>query len=122
MIEHADERAEFHEIEKIVRAAGDYLEVTDDLRPRTLEAARDSSRDTSTRSRIAVLAVVTIVLAVCPGQFRHPIPAASSLTSLDSAELYRTVRLANIDSNWSVVDAFRGLRERHASVIEDAFF
>ena len=40
------------------------------LRPRTLEEARDERRETSTRSWIAVLAVVMVFLAMAAGKFR----------------------------------------------------
>ena len=125
MIEHADERAEFWDVEKVVRAAGDYLDVSDDLRPRTLEEARDVSRKTSTRSGIAVLGTVIIFLAMYAGQFRDRIPSKSPLKSLaraNGAELHAATRQANVDPSWSLVDAFRGLRQRQASLIEDAFF
>jgi hypothetical protein len=125
MIEHAVDRADFCDVEEMVRAAGDYMEVSEDLRPRTLEEARDRSHETSTRTWTAAMAIVIVFLAMCAGQFRDRIATKSPLKSLVSAngtELYVAARQANVDPSWSLVEAFRGLRQRQAGVIEDAFF
>jgi hypothetical protein len=129
MIEHADVNPGFCDVEEMVRAAGGYLEVSDDLRPRTLEEARDDSRETSTRSWIAVLAVVVIFLAMYAGKFRDRLSSTSPLkavVSVNCDQLYaaarQTAAKANVDPSWSLVDAFRGLRQRQLSLIEDAFW
>ncbi len=128
MIEHAGVNAGFCDIEEMVRAAGEYLDVSDDLRPRTLEEARDDRRETSTRSWIAVLAVAVVFLAMYAGKFHGRLSSASPLKAVVSADcdqLYAAAQQkaaqANVDPSWSLVDAFSELRQRQASLIEDAF-
>ena len=128
MIEHAAMHAEFREIEEMVRAAGGYLEVSVDLRPRTIEEARDESRETSTRFWIAVLALVVVFLAMSASKLGGRLSSTSPLKASVSAncdQLYavalRKAAQANVDPSWSLVDAFRELRQRQSSLIEDAF-
>jgi hypothetical protein len=128
MIERAAMNAEFRDIEEMVRAAGDYLEVSDDLRPRTLEAARDESRETSTRFWISVLAIVVVFLAMSAGEFRGRLsstPPFEASVSANCDQLHavalRKAAQANVDPSWSLVDAFRELRQRQSNLIADAF-
>jgi hypothetical protein len=128
VIEPAGMHAEFCDIEEMVRAAGGYLEVSDDLRPRTLEEARDESRETSTRSWIMVLAVVVVFLAMSAGGFRGRLASTSSLNlgvSANGDQLYadalQKAAQTNVDPSWTLVDAFSELRQRQSSLIEDAF-
>lgn len=127
MLEHTAMNAEFRDVEEMVRAAGDYLEVTDDLRPQTLEQARNESRKTSTRFSIAV-AVIVVFLAMSAGMFRGRLSSTPSFlagVSADGDHLYaaalQKAAQANVDPSWSLVDAFSELRQRQASLIEDAF-
>lgn len=129
MIEHADVSPQFCDVEEMVRAAGGYLDVSDDLRPRTLEEARDDSRETSTRCWIAILAVVVILLAMYTGESRDQLSLTTHSNGIVSAncdQLYAAARQktaqANVDASWSLVDAFRGLRQRQGSLIENAFW
>ena len=124
MIERAAMNAEFHDIEEMVRAAGDYLEVSDDLRPRTLEGARYNGRETSTRSWIAILAVIILFFAIFAGRLTSTSPLKAVVSS-GGDQLYaaagQKASRANVDPSWSLVDAFSELRQRQASLIEDAF-
>jgi hypothetical protein len=128
MIEHADVSPQFCEVEEMVQAAGGYLEVSDDLRPSTLEEARDDRRETSTRSWITVLAVVVIFLAMYTGESRDRLSFTSNPNTVVSASCdqlhaaqQRTAQ-AEVNASWSLVDAFRGLRQRQGSLIGDAFW
>ncbi len=128
MIEHAAMNAEFGDIEEMVRAAGGYLEVSDDLRPRTIEEARADSRETSTRSWITVLAMVVVFLAMSAGNLRGRLASTSLLEASVSANCdqlhavaLRKATEANVDPSWSLVDAYSELRQRQLSLIEDAF-
>ena len=124
MTDHTDWDTDFGDIEEMIRAAGGYVEVSDDLRPRTLEEARDASRETSTRSGIAGLIAVVAILVLQAGQVPPPPPAQAGIRS-DADQLFaaagQTTASANFDLNWSLVDAYRELRRRQASLIEDAF-
>jgi hypothetical protein len=128
MLDHAAMDAEFSEVEEMVRAAGDFLEVTEDLRPQTLERARDESRRASTRFWIAVVAAVVVILATSAGLLRSRLSSTPPLLAgvcADSDQLYETARhkaaQANADPHWSLVDAFSELRRRQASLFRDAF-
>lgn len=52
-------------LEAIVRAAGSYVEVSPDLRPRTLEAAYQLNHDQQTRHRVTVL-LLAMLFVVAP--------------------------------------------------------
>ena len=128
MIEQSGLNAEFRDIEEMVRAAGGYVDVSDDLRPRTLEEARDESRETSTRFWIAVLAMVVIFFAMSAGKFRGRLTSTPPLKASVSANCdqlhavaLRKAAQANVDPSWSLVDAYRELRQRQANLIQDAF-
>ncbi len=128
MIEQADLNTDFGDIEEMIRAAGGYLEVSDDLRPRTLEAARDDRRESSTRSWIAVLAVGVIFIAMFGSQIRGRFSSTSppnAAVSANGDQLYaaaqRKATQANVDASWSLADSFSELRQRQASLLQDAF-
>jgi hypothetical protein len=128
MVEHAGMNAEFRDIEEMVRAAGGYLEVSDDLRPRTLEEARDESCETSTRFWIAVLASVIVFLAMSAGELRGRLSSTPPLKASVSANCdqlhavaLRKAEEENVDPSWSLVDAFSELRQRQSNLIADAF-
>jgi len=128
MIEQTELNAEFADIEEMIRAAGDYLEVSEDLRPRTLEEARHNRRDFSTRTWFGALAAVIGIIALFASQHQTQSSSASPLNvavSADCDQLYadaqqRTTQ-ANVDASWTLVDSFRELRQRQASLLEDAF-
>jgi hypothetical protein len=128
MLEHANMDADFRDVEEMIRAAGDYLDVTEDLRPRTLERARDESRKAATRFWIAALAVAAVVFSMSAGMVRSHLTSAPPLlagVSSNSDQLYDTARQkaaqANADPSWSLVEAFSELRQRQASLFRDAF-
>ena len=58
------QQQEYSAIEAIIRAAGDHIEPTDDLRPRTLEAARRRCRQQRIGRRAGGLAVAALLLAM----------------------------------------------------------
>lgn len=119
---------EFEEVEQIVSAAGNYVEVTDDLRAETLEVARNECRQRSNFRWIAALAVAIIFVAVTTGQFRGERSSTLSLhsgmtwdaTEICAAALQDTAG-ADGECRWALVDAFKSVRQRQASLIEDAF-
>ena len=128
MFEHDAANAEFCDIEEMVRAAGDYLDVSDDLRPQTLERARSRSRQMTTRSWIAIVAVVVVFLTFSAGMFRgrpSSTPPLVAGVTADSDQLYaaalQKAAQTNVDPSWSLVDAFCALRQRQANWIDAAF-
>lgn len=52
-------------VEAMLRAAGGYVEVSPDLRPRTLEAAYQLHRERQTRHRVTVV-LLTVLFLIAP--------------------------------------------------------
>ncbi len=128
MIDQAATNAEFRDIEEMVRAAGNYVDVSDDLRPRTLEEAREESLETSTRFWIAALAMLVVCFAISAGNSRGRLsitPPLNASVSANCDQLHavalRKSAQAKVDPSWSLVDAYRELRQRQSSLIADAF-
>ena len=114
--------AEFEEIEQMVSAAGDYVEVTDDRRAETLEVVRNEYRQLSNFRWISALAVAVTFVAASTGQFRSELCSTSSLHSdvtWDATEICAAA-LQDADGE-ALVDAFKSVRQQQARVIEDAF-
>ena len=124
MAEDGATKANLGEIEEMVRAAGAYVEVSEDLRPRTLEEATFRGRESSNRSWIALLAVVVFFFAFCVGQLASK--PLEGLISSGGDQLYsaadKKTTQANKDPSWNLADAFTELRQRQLSLIEDAFW
>ena len=121
MLEPAAMNAEFRDIEEMVRAAGDYLEVGDDLRADTLEEARSVRRQTSTRHWISALAVALVFLAMSVGHLRSRLAGISTVSDQFYAAALQNAAQANADPNWALVEMFSGIRQHQASLIDDAF-
>ena len=125
MAEDDAAHADLGDIEEIIRAAGGYLEVSDDLRPRTLEEARYRGRETSNRSWIAIVAVVIVFLTIYAGRVASSSPLKGVVSSggdqLYAAAGQKTAQ-ASVDPNSTLADALSELRQRQVSLIEDAFW
>lgn len=120
------ERQAFAAVESLVRAAGNYVQPTDDLRPSTLEAARRSTSLRRWNKRLAGIAALVVVLAVSniPGRFL-PEPAESTLahqTVTREFELRQeSAKEMGVTFNpaWAWVEAFFELRNKQANLIND---
>ena len=110
------------DVEALVRAAGDYVQPSRDLRPRVLEAARLESGERQARRRISRLALCAALLAVItmsgmerpegPGMFQQ-ITLVAAESHFDSETGART----GGDSGWALVEAYTELRRRQAEVL-----
>jgi hypothetical protein len=118
----------FDSIESLVSAACGYVQPTDDLRPRTLEAARASCRQRRWNSRVGSLALTIVLLAMCG--FPHwgatfqgeQIARASEAIrhfDLHQQASLRTIR-AGFDPSWSLFEAFFELRKKQAALFDTA--
>ena len=123
MFEHSAMNEEFRDVEELVRAAGSYLDVSDDLRPQTLEAAHSRIRKRSDRFRFAMAATTLFVLSM--GILLASTQPFVAGLNVDSSELYETASKisaeTNVEPSGSLVDAFSELRQRDANVIKGAF-
>ena len=118
-------RDAFASVEKAIQAAGSYVIPSDDLRPRTLEAAHelcDARRSGVRLGRFAAVLLLCMVVSV---------PLAERLTawyervsSPSSAELQeRALEIAadrNIGPHWGLFEAFSQLRRSQAARLGQA--
>jgi len=120
MSEYPPRGESFADVESMVRAAGGYVQPTDDLRPRTLEAARDKTSQRRAQRRIGGLAAMVVLLAVsgAPDFVRQTLVQSHLPMIASSHELhYRAARLASdshFGSHWALVDVFVELRQDQA--------
>jgi hypothetical protein len=103
-------------LEETVYAAGKYVVPSEDLRPHTLEAARDYSSDhkgaySFAKFCLAVVAFVSISLPVF-GQLASWRERVSSPTSEKMDEI---AMKKNIGMDWGLFEAFCELRQSQAS-------
>lgn len=120
------EREAFAPVEALVRAAGRYVRASDDLRPRTLEAARHATSWRRWNRSLGSLAVAAVLLAICnvPGRF---IPAArettpATATVMQEFELRQQAAKGmgfSFNPSWAWVEAFFALRDQQAEMIKD---
>jgi hypothetical protein len=120
------ERENFAPIEALIRSAGNYVRPGDDLRPRTLEAARHARGKRRWNKQVAAVAAAVVLLAVCniPGRFAPPDVASrtSEATVAREFELrQQTAKSAGLSFNpsWAWFEAFWELRHQQAKRIRD---
>ena len=113
------ERAMFAPIEALVRASGGYVRPSDDLRPSTLEAARDSCSKRRWSYRLAGVAAAVMVLAVCnvPGRFSSPISESAVAPTMVKHEFEIRHQAAkglgfNFSPAWAWYEAFLEVRKQ----------
>jgi len=118
----------FDSLESIVRAAGNYVHPTDDLRPSTLEAARKASSRRRWNFRLGAVAVVVILLAICDLPGRVAASRAGQVERLSQVirgyDLHRQASLrvtrTGFDSSWATYEAFFELRKKQAELFDAA--
>lgn len=114
--------ARFGEIEAMVRAAGGYVQVSRDLRPRVLESARLECGERQARRcirRVALFAALvawfttaSIARLETPDGFRQLTLLAARSHAYAGPDV-----LPSGDSSWSLVDAYTELRRRQAEAL-----
>jgi hypothetical protein len=114
-------QAAFAEVESLIRSAGRYVQVSEDLRPRVLEAAYLERNERQARRTIARLTLVALLLVGLS------ISLAPSGRDLDnwSASRWDWLLAAESaarpgDGNWNFVDSFTELRRRQAEALRPA--
>ena len=111
------------DIEAMVRSAANYVQVSKDLRPRVLDAARLTSSERRVRRYIHQAALMAALLTWC---------ITASVNRLDMRDDLRELSLATAsmypishnritggagDAAWVLVDAYTELRGRQADVL-----
>jgi hypothetical protein len=109
------------EIETLVRAAGDYVRASDDLRPRVLEAARVVRTEQRARWRVCQLAACALLLGlfVVAARRHAEMPATRSQSGGPTGRLLSQAPPAAVasESVWEMVDSFTDMRRRQAEVL-----
>jgi hypothetical protein len=117
MTEPFDHRAEWDDVEALVRAAGSFVCPSEELRPRVLETARAESRERWAQQRIWPVALVVGLLGAISTATggRRDVAVHFSASVLEvQAEVRQTEGGA---AGWSMVDSFTDLRRRQAALL-----
>lgn len=120
----AFDRESLSDLERMIRAAGEYVQPSVDLRPRVVEEARLRQSERKARRIIRYLAVAVFLLGVLTSTNQQEIAlATASPVSLVGSE--RVAREAEEaarrgDANWGTVEAFSGSRFRHAQAFKQS--
>jgi len=122
------DRGSFADIESMVRAAGHYVEPTDDLRPRTIEAARERCSQQRVNRWIGGLALAFALLLVSgvPDFVRSSLDQASDNSPLlaTSHELHMRAAQRSLDSrvgpHWAFYEVFVELRHEQAQLFRNS--
>lgn len=116
---HARDDQSFEQIESAIRAAGDYLRPSEDLRPRTLEAAREDCSDRRAEQKLGVFVIAVLMLVMISSPAIHNINKLRRKSSAPSAKEIEQRGLhyaadPTIGSNWGLSEAFSQLRRLQA--------
>jgi hypothetical protein len=111
-------------VEAMIRAAGQYVRPTDDLRPRVLEAARLQCGERSAKRRICHISLFILLLTFFTAadqgldirqSRRTGMLAAAGFDKLISPAAAATPRSG--DGDWRMIDAFTELRRQQAQLL-----
>jgi len=109
----------------MVRAAGQYVGASDDLRPRVLEAVRLQCGEQWTRRCLRHAALVVVLLALVTAEFRQgwdeqrsPFNVGMVNVSFDAIISPTPAAVSRSgDGDWRLIDAFTKLRRQQAQVL-----
>ena len=119
MIESHDPYDSVQEIEALIRAAGDYVQPSEELRPRVMEAVRSQRVERTVQWRICQAAVLFLALNFLGAStLRNVELADGSPPPVQRAHPGPTVGSGDQNhQDWDTVDAFRELRRRQAYLL-----
>ena len=120
------EREMFAPVEAMIRAAGNYVRPSDDLRPSTLEAARHVRGKRRWKRHLSAAAAAVVFLAICnvPGRFVATDVAEKTASATVTREFelrQQAAKSAGLTFNpsWAWFEAFWELRHQQASRINE---
>jgi hypothetical protein len=121
MIDAREQADSMPDLEALIRSAQNFVAVSDDLRPRVLEAAREERNQRRAHQRIGKAAALAIALGIFLTLIREEAgeTSASSLSADRSAgaSFSRPESLFSQDeAAWELVDSLTELRKRQASL------
>jgi hypothetical protein len=113
------------DVEAMVRAASQYVQVSRDLRPRVLETARTECGERRARRRIRQVAASLVLLAVFITPSGRGLGTESAhyptiLAAVDSRHIFSQAEdkvARGGDFSWAMVEAFTNLRREQANAL-----
>ncbi len=120
MINLADGYGSAEEIEALVRAAGDFVQASEDLRPRVLETARKQLRERTARRWVRGLVFCVAMLTVFTASDNQRRwsevhrPLASAMAYPTPAKHDPAAGDRGNEYDWGMVDAFTKMRRLQA--------
>lgn len=120
------EREMFAPVEALIRAAGNYVRPSDDLRPSTLEAARYERGTRRWKRHLSAVAAVVVLLAIgnVPARFVSTDVAERTASATVTREFELREQAAKssglaFNPSWAWFEAFWELRHQQASRINE---
>jgi hypothetical protein len=117
MAEPLDRREQWDDVESLVRAAGNYVRPSDDLRPRVLETARAESHERWAQRQIWQVALVVALLGVCSTSVRSRMEVAAPPSGIAFERGAIARRAESGEDGWKMVESFTDLRRQHAAML-----
>lgn len=121
MINLREQPESLPDLEALIRSAQNFVAVSDDLRPRVLEAAREERSQRRAHQRIGKAAALAIALGIFLTLIREE--ARDTIASPLSADRSAGASFSNPqsllgqdESAWELVDSLTELRKRQASL------
>ena len=114
-------------IEALVRSAGNYIQPTDDLRPATLEAAREQRSQQKAQHRLGGWAIAVVLLALLgfPARLMHSSALGTGNPSFATTDEVQRRALSlsadmNVEPGWALMEVFIELRHDRAELLNDS--
>lgn len=108
-----------YSIEHTIRAAGNFIRPSDDLRPRIIEAAKERCGQQRAMRRVAVSIAASIVIAISVGPLigtmvtRSKLNATPSSIEMQQQAIHHSAE-TGVGPNWGLTEAFKQLRKTQA--------
>ncbi len=117
---------EFDQIESLelaIRRAGNYVAPSEDLRPKTLEAARAARVQRRTNWRFGAILAAVLLVAICQATGQLPDPGKQPLVAAainhEFADRQQTLQ-QSAHPGWALYEAFCELRTKQAALFKDS--
>jgi hypothetical protein len=108
----------FAEVEALVSAAGEYVRASEDLRPRTLEAARTERGEKRGKRWVRHAAIAAAILGVTVSIGNSTGGALPRLKGADAVYQEAEMKAACSGGfSWGLVQAFADMRERQSEML-----
>lgn len=110
-------------LERTIRQAGSYVQPTDNLRPKTLEAARSAwcQRRTNWRAGAMIAAVLLLAIGQATNQFGWQVQQPIAAVSINREFAQRNQAYQrNVNPGWELYEAFCELRSKQAVLLKDS--